>query len=177
MDVSNQEEFEDGPLFRATIEQLESKTSHLKQSIKKCLKSATAYLEAKRTAQKASDEFILSLSTIPSLDKELVQYCRETEDLIQAAHEKTLCQMESLLVEPLEQIYELKIKAFENSKKEFDHLSSVRAMDVYLVNSQLSHKNNEGLLCVPTKISRQIGRKGQEEDRYRRKVPQSSKDF
>lgn len=125
MDVAHPEEFEDGPFFRETIEQLESKTSSLKQTIKKCLKSASAYLEAKRTAQKASEEFILSVTAIPNLEKDLVQYFQETEELLQTAHEKTLCQMESLLIEPLGQIYGTKIKAFENSKKEFDQLSNV----------------------------------------------------
>ena len=118
------DEFEDGPLFRATLQDLETQTSNLKSSLKKCMKSCINYVESMRTAQQAHSDFISQIESIPILHKDLVNYLRESQHIISNANEKTLSQIETLLMDPLNQMYETKIKNFEGLKREFDQEST-----------------------------------------------------
>ena len=116
---------EDGPLFRATIDDLESKTSHLKQSLKKSIKAGVNYLEATRLAMRASREFTDSLEFIQPIDRDLVHYLHQSEEIIQDAYDKLLAQIEMLVLDPMKGIYDTKIKPCEAMKKDFAQESSV----------------------------------------------------
>ncbi|KAI9491494.1 hypothetical protein BDB00DRAFT_978205 [Zychaea mexicana] len=113
-------DLEDGPLFRATVTQLESKTSALKQNVKRILKAATASLEAKRAMVEADEAFIHVLQEIPSMDPLFTHYLNTTAPKMHEQWERMQHSMQSLLIDPLQKLYEMDIKAAEAKRRQFD---------------------------------------------------------
>ncbi|KAJ3339598.1 hypothetical protein HDU93_008015 [Gonapodya sp. JEL0774] len=114
----------DGPLFRATVAELEKKTESLRAALKKALRAATQYLEAARGSVEAQRGFVESVSEIPTLDTSLGAYLAMTDGHIQASYVRWLSNIEGLLVQPLRKIYESDVKIMDTLKKEFESESN-----------------------------------------------------
>ncbi|KAI8139715.1 hypothetical protein BJV82DRAFT_563547 [Fennellomyces sp. T-0311] len=113
-------DLEDGPLFRATVTQLEGKTSALKANVKRILKAATASLEAKRALAEADEAFVRVLKDIPSVDPLFTSYLDATWPKMNEQWERMQHSMQSLLIDPLQKLYEMDIKAAETKRRQFD---------------------------------------------------------
>ena len=121
-DISNAD---DGPVFRATIKALESKTGSVRQRMKKVLKKAeaakdsqilcnasiTAFMEALREASSSNANAVQ-----PALDhyfekiaKEILRYERQNAEHLQR-----------LIIDPLSRIYGNEIKQADSKKKDFE---------------------------------------------------------
>ncbi|KAJ3085987.1 hypothetical protein HK102_013630 [Quaeritorhiza haematococci] len=111
---------EDGPVFRATIAALERRTATLKGTLKKILKQATIYSDTARTAMDAEKEFISSLSTLPSIERSVIDYLATAQQCVYQQYDKYLNQVQALVIEPLRRVYEIDLKATETRKKYFD---------------------------------------------------------
>ncbi|KAI8388914.1 uncharacterized protein BYT42DRAFT_251799 [Radiomyces spectabilis] len=114
---------EDGPLFRATINQLEKRTSTLKAYIKKIIKAATSSLEARRTLLETDSLFIQVLRETPSVEPLLTHYLDEAWQKILQERELLQYSMQSLLIDPLQKLYDMDIKAADAKRKQFEEES------------------------------------------------------
>jgi hypothetical protein len=74
-------EIEDGPLFRATLEDLESKEQALKLEFKKVLKLGNSYIDSCYKNLKCCNEFISSLSGMTK-DTRLCNLLKESQEII-----------------------------------------------------------------------------------------------
>ncbi|KAF3176519.1 hypothetical protein TWF788_008005 [Orbilia oligospora] len=119
---------DDGPLFRATMKEMESRTTILRQRMKKVIRRAE---EAKRMQAQWNDSLSLfaeslrevaannTSGTKPALEeyfersaKEILRFERHNE-----AH------LQKFIIEPITKLYTYDIKAAEAKKKEFDEES------------------------------------------------------
>ena len=126
---------DDGPLFRATMKSLESKTGSVRQRMKKILKKAEYAREAQTASNACMSAFISALreasttntnAVQPALDHyfgkiahEILQYERSNSDSLQR-----------MVIDPLERIYSSEIKQADSKKKEFDDQSREYYKDV-----------------------------------------------
>ncbi|KAF3916753.1 hypothetical protein ABW20_dc0107414 [Dactylellina cionopaga] len=119
---------DDGPLFRATMKEMESRTLVLRQRMKKVLRRAEQAKSALSQWNDALSLFVDSLREVasnntsgvkPALEdyfeksaKELLRFERQNE-----AH------LQRLIIDPMTKLYSYDIKAAEAKKKEFDEES------------------------------------------------------
>jgi hypothetical protein len=75
-------DIEDGPLFRATLEDLEMKELALKSEFKKILKVGNAYIVSCNKNLKCSNEFLSLLSGVTK-DSRLGNLLKETQEIIE----------------------------------------------------------------------------------------------
>lgn len=114
-----QQTWEDGPLFRATIKQLEAQTLTLKQSIKQVLKAATHALEAQRAQLDADLQLAAALQHCSQNNSALQHYMDATwADMCQEREQMSYA-TQTLFVSPLEQLYEADIKKAESKRRQF----------------------------------------------------------
>ncbi|KAI9318446.1 hypothetical protein BX666DRAFT_1928027 [Dichotomocladium elegans] len=118
-----EQDLDDGPLFRATVTQLEGKTSTLKQNVKRILRAANRSLETKQALLEADAEFVRVLRDIPCADPLFTHYLNDTWPKIHEQWERLEHSMQSLLVDPLQKLYEMDIKAAETHKRQFEEES------------------------------------------------------
>ena len=125
----------DGPVFRAQMKTLESKTGSVRTRMKKILKRAQDVREAQVNSNAAVLSFITSLrdasetnshAVQPAIDhyfgkiaQEILQYERDSADSLQ-----------KMVIDPLERIYSSEIKQADSKKKEFDDHSREYYKDV-----------------------------------------------
>lgn len=114
---------EDGPLFRATISHLESKTSTLKGTVKRILKAAIASLEAQRASLEADEVFVKVLRETPALESLANTYLTHASPFIHTQRNSLLNSMQALLIDPLKRLYEFDIKAAETKRRQFEEES------------------------------------------------------
>ncbi|KAF3914693.1 hypothetical protein AA313_de0206164 [Arthrobotrys entomopaga] len=116
---------DDGPLFRATMKEMESRTTALRQRMKKVLRRAEQAKSALGQWNDALSLFVDSLREVasnntsgvkPALEeyfersaKELLRFERQNESHLQ-----------KLIIDPMTKLYSYDIKAAETKKKEFD---------------------------------------------------------
>ena len=119
---------DDGPLFRATIKSLESKTGSVRQRMKKVLKKAEAAKESQVASNATIASFIESLREAALSNGSAVQPVVEhyfekiAKDLL--AYEKQNAEnLQKLIIEPLSKIYGNEIKQADAKKKDFDEES------------------------------------------------------
>lgn len=117
-------EMEDGPLFRATVTELESRTSALKANVKKILKAASQSFDAKRKALEADEAFVEALRQVPATDPLLSHYLNDTWPRMHEERERLGHSMQSLLLDPLQQLYEKDIKVAETKRRHFEDVSN-----------------------------------------------------
>ncbi|KAI7855820.1 hypothetical protein BDC45DRAFT_567787 [Circinella umbellata] len=113
-------DLEDGPLFRATVTQLEGKTSALKANVKRIIKAATASMEAKRAMLEADQAFIQVLEDIPSMEPLFTHYLDMTWPKMHEQWERMEHSMQSLLIDPLQKLYEMDIKTADTKRRHFE---------------------------------------------------------
>ncbi|KAK6535963.1 hypothetical protein TWF281_000212 [Arthrobotrys megalospora] len=119
---------DDGPLFRATMKEMESRTALLRQRMKKVLRRAEQAKSAQGQWNDALSLFVDSLREVaannnsgmkPALEdyfersaKEILRFERHNE-----AH------LQKFIIDPMTKLYSYDIKAAEAKKKEFDEES------------------------------------------------------
>lgn len=116
---------DDGPLFRATMKGLESKTALLRQKMKRVLKRAENAREKQGEYNDAMKDFIESLreaasTNAPGIKPAVEHYFdRTAKDILQyeRANEAGL---QKFVIGPLDKLYSNEIKQAEAKKEEFD---------------------------------------------------------
>ncbi|KAI9498100.1 hypothetical protein BDB00DRAFT_801139 [Zychaea mexicana] len=113
----------DGPAFRANISQLEAKTSTLKQSVKRILKTATACLQAQQVLLQADQQFTAALRETPCTEPLFTHYLNSAWDDIHNERERLQNSMQTLLIGPLQKLYDCDIKQAEHKRRQFEEES------------------------------------------------------
>lgn len=126
---------DDGPLFRATMKSLESKTGSVRQRMKKVLKKAEQAREAQIGSNACMGAFIHALREASQTNTNAVQpaldhyFGKIAHEILQ--YEKTSSDsLQKLVIDPLERIYSTEIKQAESKKKDFDEQSRDYYKDV-----------------------------------------------
>lgn len=117
------DDLEDGPLFRATIAQLAGRTSTMKAHVKRIIKAAQASLEAQRVLLAADQEFVEALRDIPAVDPLFAHYLNDTWPKAYEQRERLQHSMQSLLIDPLQKLYEMDIKVADAKQRQFEEES------------------------------------------------------
>ncbi|KAI8369514.1 uncharacterized protein BYT42DRAFT_584729 [Radiomyces spectabilis] len=118
--LEDAQNLDDGPLFRATLKQLESHTGSLKQSVKHILKAATAALEAKKAMLDADAELLTALRGTSATESLFASYLDEAWPIIHEQRQRLQHSMQSLLIDPLQKLYDLDIKRAEARRRQFE---------------------------------------------------------
>jgi hypothetical protein len=116
-------DLEDGPLFRATIKEYESRTSILKGYLKRILKTAASSLEAKNNLLEQDKLFIEALREAPFTEPLFAHYLNSTWDKLHEEQERLSFCMQNLLISPLQKLYDMDIKTVDNKKRQFEDVS------------------------------------------------------
>ncbi|KAL9545937.1 hypothetical protein MBANPS3_006898 [Mucor bainieri] len=114
---------EDGPLFRATIKQLEDRTAQLKQSLKKIIKSASAALDIRRQLSRADESYYDALREMQCAEPLMSHYLNNACHIIQQERTRLDQSLYSQMLAPLRQIYEQDIKMAELKRRQFEEES------------------------------------------------------
>ncbi|EWC43906.1 hypothetical protein DRE_01258 [Drechslerella stenobrocha 248] len=119
---------DDGPLFRATMKEMESRTTILRQRMKKVLRRAEQARSALGQWNDALSLFFDSLREVasnntsgvkPALEDYFERSCRE---LLRFERQNEM-HLQKLIIDPMTKLYSYDIKAAEAKKKEFDEES------------------------------------------------------
>ncbi|KAJ5348141.1 uncharacterized protein N7506_001394 [Penicillium brevicompactum] len=119
---------EDGPLFRATMKALESKTTNMRAKIKKVLKKAESAQQAQASCNEAVEAFLGSLNDASTSNANAIQpaldhyFERIARQILKYEQLNTL-QLQKLVIEPLIKLYHNDIKQADAKKKEWDEES------------------------------------------------------
>jgi Arf-GAP/SH3 domain/ANK repeat/PH domain-containing protein len=119
---------EDGPLFRATMKALESKTSNMRSKIKKVLKKAESAQQAQASCNEAVEAFLGSLNDASTSNANAIQpaldhYFEKIARQILRYEQLNTIKLQKLVIEPLIKLYHNDIKQAEAKKKEWDEES------------------------------------------------------
>lgn len=116
-------DLEDGPLFRATIKEYEGRTAILKSYLKRILKAATATLEAKNNLLEQDRLFTEALREAPFTEPLFSHYLDATWSKLHEQQERLSFCMKNLLIDPLQKLYDMDIKAVDTKRKQFEDCS------------------------------------------------------
>lgn len=119
---------EDGPLFRATMKALESKTSNMRTKIKKVLKKAESAQLAQANCNEAMEQFLTSLNDASTSNANAIQpaldhYFEKIARQILNYEQLNTVQLQKLVIDPLVKLYNNDIKQAEAKKKDWDEES------------------------------------------------------
>ncbi|KAJ5510895.1 Arf GTPase activating protein [Penicillium expansum] len=119
---------EDGPLFRATMKALESKTSNMRSKIKKVLKKAESAQLAQANCNEAMEAFLTSLNDASTSNANAIQpaldhYFEKIARQILNYEQLNTVQLQKLVIDPLVRLYNNDIKQAEAKKKDWDEES------------------------------------------------------
>ena len=119
---------EDGPLFRATMKALESKTSNMRTKIKKVLKKAESAQLAQANCNEAMEAFLTSLNDASTSNANAIQpaldhYFEKIARQILNYEQLNTVQLQKLVIDPLVKLYNNDIKQAEAKKKDWDEES------------------------------------------------------
>lgn len=117
------EYFEDGPLFRATIKQLENQTVTLKASLKRIIKTAIASLEMRRQLFRVDENYIEALREAPCTEPLMSRYLNNAWKVIKDERNRLDASLSSQLIDPLKNLYENDVKAAELKRRQFEEES------------------------------------------------------
>lgn len=115
-------EISDGPLFRATLADLEKRTATLKHNLKSLLKAGDAYLAESRQFGVTEQDFIGALSLQHSLST-ITDHFAQVRTLLGTSQENFANVCQNLLLDPLRRIYDSEVKLAESRKREFEEAS------------------------------------------------------
>jgi len=116
---------DDGPLFRATMKGLESKTALLRQKMKRVLKRAEHARDKQVEYNDAMKEFIESLreaasTNAPGIKPAMEHYFnRAAKDILQYERSNEVG-LQKFVIGPLDKLYSQDIKMAESKKEDFD---------------------------------------------------------
>ncbi|KAI9670356.1 MAG: hypothetical protein M1817_004399 [Caeruleum heppii] len=119
---------EDGPLFRATMKALEQKTGNMRTKMKKVLKKAEAAQQAQVECNTAAAAFMdalreASLSNAHAIQPALEHYFERIAREILLYEKQNTTNLQKLIIEPLNKLYNIDIKQAESKKKDFEEES------------------------------------------------------
>lgn len=114
---------EDGPLFRATINQLENRTSTLKTNLKRIIKTATASLEARRQLVRADEAYLDALRDTQCVEPLMSHYLNNTWKIIKEERKKLDQSLSIQLLDSLKRLYDDDIKIAEVKRRQFEEES------------------------------------------------------
>lgn len=145
---SSHVDLEDGPLFRATIKEYEGQTAALKGHLKRILKAATATLEARNYLLEQDRLFTEALREAPFTEPLFTHYLDSTWNKLHEQQQRLTVCMKNLLIDPLQKLYDMDIKAvdtkrrhFEDSSKEY-YSNLSKYLSIKTTNSTTSINNN-----------------------------------
>ncbi|KAJ3169889.1 hypothetical protein HDU88_000531 [Geranomyces variabilis] len=124
--ITNLEEVDDEPAFRATLESLERKTNALKLSVKQTNKELLAYIVAGRAFVEARRVMNEAIADIPIIDAAVPQMLREVASAADYQIDKMLLHVEGVVLVQTNGVYadikkvESKKKVYEQETKEFN---------------------------------------------------------
>ncbi|KAI9297222.1 hypothetical protein K502DRAFT_288333, partial [Neoconidiobolus thromboides FSU 785] len=114
---------DDGPVFRATLQQLEKRVTSFKHDIKKIIKLGQELIESKKETYEVEQEFYDVILNLPSITPLSRSYLYEAALLIKSNEENYLYNLTTYITDPLKRIYDNEIKLAESKKKTFDQES------------------------------------------------------
>lgn len=119
---------EDGPKFRATIKALEQKTGNMKIRMKKVLRKAEYARDKQNECNAAIAAFMgalreASFSNAKAVQPALDHYFDKIAKEILEYERQNATNLQNLIIEPLEKLYDNDIKQAESHKKMFDEES------------------------------------------------------
>lgn len=120
---------DDGPLFRATMKSLEQRTGSLRQKMKKMIKRAESAKVAMGTCNEALRQFMESIRDASSagnatgLQPALDHYFERTFREILVYEQQNEVNMQKLVIDPLNKLYQTDIKQAEAKKRDFEEES------------------------------------------------------
>lgn len=136
---------EDGPLFRATIKQLESRTSTLKANLKRIIKAAATSLEARRQLTRTDENYIEALRDTQCVEPLMTHYFNNAWQTILEERQRLEQSLILQLLEPLRQLYDVDIKAAEFKRRQFEEESKdyYASLAKYLKNKKKEQHETE----------------------------------
>ncbi|KAG2232523.1 hypothetical protein BDF21DRAFT_499044 [Thamnidium elegans] len=114
---------EDGPLFRATIHQLENRTSTLKTNLKRIIKTATTCLEARRQLTRADESYLDALRDTQCIEPLMSHYLNNAWQIIKEERKRLDQSLSTQLLETLKRVYEEDIKVADVKRRQFEEES------------------------------------------------------
>jgi Arf-GAP/SH3 domain/ANK repeat/PH domain-containing protein len=120
---------EDGPVFRATIKQLEQKTGNMRTKMKKVLKKAEAAQQCQEFSNAAALAFMdalreASISNANAVQPALEHYFEKIAREILQYERQNTANLQRLIIDPLTKLYNYDIKQAEAKKNDFENESS-----------------------------------------------------
>ncbi|KJZ76735.1 hypothetical protein HIM_04071 [Hirsutella minnesotensis 3608] len=119
---------DDGPVFRATLKALEQKTGNMRTQMKRVLKRAE---QAHMTQIEANDAFVNFMDSLreasatnanavqPALEHYFDKIARE----VLAYERQNTANLQKIIIEPINRLYQLDIKQAESKKRDFEEES------------------------------------------------------
>lgn len=114
---------EDGPLFRATINQLENRTATLKINLKRIIKTASASLDAHYQLTRADESYFDALRDTQCIEPLMSHYLNNVWQTIKEERKKLDESLSFQLLDPLKRLYEEDIKVAELKRRQFEEES------------------------------------------------------
>ncbi|PNS20553.1 hypothetical protein CAC42_6003 [Sphaceloma murrayae] len=124
-DISNTE---DGPLFRATMKSLESKTGTLRSRMKRVLRTAEGAEAAQKDYNEAISQFMDALreaaaSNANAVRPALEHYFEKIAKEILAYEKQNAQDLRKFIIEPISKLYNVDIKQAESKRRDFEEES------------------------------------------------------
>ncbi|KAI0244539.1 hypothetical protein L0F63_007315 [Massospora cicadina] len=114
---------EDGPLFRATLQDLERRVYSFKQDIKRLLKLGLEAMESRKGSLRHGRVFMDAVLSFPSIQPVAAAYFGQATHHLRQTEDELLQLIPQLILDPLRRLYDTEIKAAESKKKQFDQIS------------------------------------------------------
>ncbi|KFA60585.1 hypothetical protein S40285_08672 [Stachybotrys chlorohalonatus IBT 40285] len=119
---------EDGPVFRATLKALEQKTGNMRTQMKKVLKKAEQAHASQLEANDAWSGFMEALRETASTHANAVQpalehYFDNIAREILLYQKQNTANLQKIIIDPVNKLYQLEIKQAESKKRDFDEES------------------------------------------------------
>ncbi|KAI9485640.1 MAG: hypothetical protein EXX96DRAFT_533979 [Benjaminiella poitrasii] len=134
---------EDGPLFRATLKQLEDRTASLKTSLKRIIKSATVSIDLHKQVFEADESYIEALRTTQCVQPLINCYLNNIWNVIRQERQKLDESLSTQILEPLKRFYESNVKIAESKRHQFEEESKeyYASLAKYLKNATNKREN------------------------------------
>lgn len=119
---------DDGPVFRATLKALEQKTGNMRMQMKKVLKRAEQARTTQIEANDAFTAFMEALREASSTNANAVQPALEhyfdkiARDIL-AYERQNAINLQRIIIDPMQKLYQLDIKQAESKKRDFEEES------------------------------------------------------
>ncbi|KAL2271310.1 hypothetical protein VTJ83DRAFT_681 [Remersonia thermophila] len=119
---------DDGPVFRATMKALEQKTGNMRMQMKRLIKKAEAVCQAQQEANDAFAAWMEALKDVAATNANAVQpaiehYFDKIAREILAYERQNALNMQKIVIDPVNKLYQMDIKQAESKKRDFEEES------------------------------------------------------